>query len=59
MASARIEELLEQLVIQNFEVIERLDELVFQAREIRTELNADVFNTFAQVVRDGLNQIGQ
>ena len=59
MASARIEELLEQLVIQNFEVIERLDELVFQAREIRTELNSDVFNTFAQVVRDGLNQIGQ
>lgn len=57
MASERIEELLEQLVAQNSEIIGRLDDLIFETKEIRSELNWSTDLSFAKSVYDSLNQI--
>lgn len=57
MASGRIEELLEQLVAQNVEIINRLEDLIFEAKEIRSELNWSTDLSFAKSVYDSLSQI--
>lgn len=57
MANARIEELLEQLVAQNSEIIVRLEEIIFEAKEIHGELNWATDLSFAKSVYDSLSSI--
>jgi Rad3-related DNA helicase len=57
LASARIEELLEQLVAQNLEIINRLDELIYEAKEIHGEVDWSADLSFAKAVCDSLSQI--
>ena len=57
MTSTRIEELLEQLVDQNADVINKLDGLPTEVREIKAELNWIGETTFAKRIVDGLDAI--
>jgi uncharacterized protein Yka (UPF0111/DUF47 family) len=57
MPSTRIEELLEQLVDQNADVINKLDELLTEVREIKEELNWIGETSLAKRIVDGLDAI--
>ncbi len=60
MASSRVEELLEHIASQNSEIIDRLNDLIVHAQDIRDELNAtdlSVTNSFAKTVSERLIDI--
>ena len=52
MDTAKIEELLERLIDQQTEMIERIDELVQEVRDIKSELtatNAEIINSLSKL----------
>jgi hypothetical protein len=57
MGSARIEELLEQLVERQADLLDKLDELIGEIRDIKEELNWIGPTSFASMVVEKLNEV--
>lgn len=57
MNSERFEELLQQIVDHNSDLVTKLDELLYEIREIKEELNWIGPTAFAKQVVDGLSNI--
>ena len=57
MGTERIEELLEQLIAQNAALVEGLQEVVAELKEINSELNWVQDHSFAKNVVDGLDEV--
>jgi hypothetical protein len=57
MADSRIEELLERIIEQNDDLIQKFGELLDEVRDINRELNWVGDNSFAKMVIDGLDSI--
>lgn len=57
MDSSRLEDLLEQIVAQNAEIIDKLDDLIGVVREINGELDWVGDHAFAKTLVDRLDDI--